>query len=264
MSAKISDTPPSRSGHGASHAWPTRLDETTVAAEVRGCPTALVAHVCWSPQQTTRNRIARGSSVSLKQAIRCRDLCRGIVSSPLDLSVGRLETRPPWSQAALWTCAPQAFEQVALCLGSLAGWAAPDLDRSPLHDPEPRCCLPDPQTKLLHEAPLGTRCTIRSCLPRLRLSQTSPNDLLFTEQEVSSASRSLVEKLAKRANTGYDVEDTLRRCGGRPTLGSGLASVESVRLEPELRDALLKRAERDQETPSSVLRKALRRYLEAR
>jgi hypothetical protein len=40
------------------------------------------------------------------------------------------------------------------------------------------------------------------------------------------------------------------------------ASVESVRLEPELREALLRRAERDHETPSSVLRKALRNYLQ--
>jgi hypothetical protein len=74
----------------------------------------------------------------------------------------------------------------------------------------------------------------------------------------------LVEKLANRAEAGYDVEETLRRRGGRPALGSGPASVESVRLEPELRDALLKRAERDHETTSSVLRKALRDYLEVR
>ena len=71
----------------------------------------------------------------------------------------------------------------------------------------------------------------------------------------------LVERLAHNADAGYDVEETLRRRGGRPTLGSGPASVESVRLEPELRDALLKRAEEDHETTSSVLRKALRKYL---
>jgi hypothetical protein len=71
----------------------------------------------------------------------------------------------------------------------------------------------------------------------------------------------LVERLAHNADAGYDVEETLRRRGGRPTLGSGPASVESVRLEPELRDALLKRAEEDHETTSSVLRKALHKYL---
>jgi hypothetical protein len=48
----------------------------------------------------------------------------------------------------------------------------------------------------------------------------------------------LVERLAQNADAGYNVEETLRRRGGRPTLGSGPASVESVRLEPELRDAL--------------------------
>ncbi len=72
----------------------------------------------------------------------------------------------------------------------------------------------------------------------------------------------LVDKLAKRAEAGYDVDETLRRRGGRPPLGSGPAAVESVRLEPELRDALVQRAKRDQETASSVIRKALREYLE--
>ncbi len=43
--------------------------------------------------------------------------------------------------------------------------------------------------------------------------------------------------------------------------GQGPVSVESVRLEPELRDALAERAERDHETTSTVIRKALRRYL---
>jgi predicted transcriptional regulator len=37
--------------------------------------------------------------------------------------------------------------------------------------------------------------------------------------------------------------------------------VESVRLEPELREALAERARRDDETPSAVIRKALREYL---
>ena len=73
----------------------------------------------------------------------------------------------------------------------------------------------------------------------------------------------LVDKLAKRADAGYDVDETLRRRGGRPPLGSGPATVESVRLEPELREALAERAARDQETASSVIRKALREYLEA-
>ena len=71
----------------------------------------------------------------------------------------------------------------------------------------------------------------------------------------------LVEKLAGEAEAGYDVEETLRRRVGRPTLGSGPASVESVRLDPELRTALARRAERDHEGTSAVIRKALREYL---
>ena len=41
------------------------------------------------------------------------------------------------------------------------------------------------------------------------------------------------------------------------------AAVESVRLEPELQEALTQRAKRDRETTSSVIRRALRKYLEA-
>ena len=71
----------------------------------------------------------------------------------------------------------------------------------------------------------------------------------------------MVEELSKKAEAGYDVEETLRRRPGRPSIGSAPASVESVRLEPELRDALAERAQRDEETTSSVIRKALRQYL---
>lgn len=71
----------------------------------------------------------------------------------------------------------------------------------------------------------------------------------------------LVEELAAKAETGYDVDTTLRRRGGRPPIGSAAASVESVRLDPELLQALAHRAERDHESASSVIRKALREYL---
>jgi hypothetical protein len=74
----------------------------------------------------------------------------------------------------------------------------------------------------------------------------------------------LVEELAAKAERGYDVDEILRRRGGRPPIGSGPASVESVRLDPELRRALTERAERDQESTSSIIRKALRNYLNAR
>jgi ribbon-helix-helix CopG family protein len=73
----------------------------------------------------------------------------------------------------------------------------------------------------------------------------------------------LVDELAAKADRGYDIDEILRRRGGRPPLGSGPASVESVRLDPELQRALAERAERDQESTSSVIRKALRSYLKA-
>jgi hypothetical protein len=71
----------------------------------------------------------------------------------------------------------------------------------------------------------------------------------------------LIDELAKKAEAGYDVDSILRRRGGRPPIGSAAASVESVRLDPELRVALAERAQRDHETTSAVIRKALRKYL---
>jgi hypothetical protein len=72
----------------------------------------------------------------------------------------------------------------------------------------------------------------------------------------------LVAELAGKAEAGYDVHEILRRRGGRPPMGSAAAAVESVRLDPELREALAERARRDHETTSSVIRKALRNYLD--
>lgn len=79
----------------------------------------------------------------------------------------------------------------------------------------------------------------------------------------ASITDDLVDKVAAKAEAGYDIEQTLRRRGGRPPIGSAPAIVESVRLDPELRAALARRAESDHETASSVIRKALREYLKA-
>lgn len=78
----------------------------------------------------------------------------------------------------------------------------------------------------------------------------------------TAITESLVAELQAKAETGYDVDEILRRRGGRPPIGSAAASVESVRLDPELREALARRAERDHETTSTVIRKALRQYLD--
>lgn len=74
-----------------------------------------------------------------------------------------------------------------------------------------------------------------------------------------------IETLSVEAEVGYDVEALLARRGkrGRPALGSAPASVESVRLDPELRDQLLERAKADGTTTSELIREALRRFLEA-
>jgi hypothetical protein len=71
----------------------------------------------------------------------------------------------------------------------------------------------------------------------------------------------LIERLSAKAEAGFDVEEILRRRRGRPPMGSGPAKVESVRLDPELREALAERARSDREATSSVIRKALRQYL---
>jgi Ribbon-helix-helix protein, copG family len=73
-----------------------------------------------------------------------------------------------------------------------------------------------------------------------------------------------IEAMADEAERGYDVDTVLRRRrGGRPPLGSGAASVESVRLDPELKRALLLRAAREHVSVSEVIRRAIGEYLQA-
>jgi Ribbon-helix-helix protein, copG family len=71
--------------------------------------------------------------------------------------------------------------------------------------------------------------------------------------------------LAAEAEAGYDPETLIARRGkrGGPALGSAPASVESVRLDPELRDQLEERARAEGTTTSEVIREALRRFLRA-
>ena len=62
----------------------------------------------------------------------------------------------------------------------------------------------------------------------------------------------------------YDVDTLLRRRrGGRPPLGSAAATVESVRLDPELKRALLLRAAQEHVSVSEVIRRAIGEYLQA-
>lgn len=79
----------------------------------------------------------------------------------------------------------------------------------------------------------------------------------ITDEEIAA--------LAAEAEAGYDVKELQARRSkrGRPALGSGPASVESVRLDPELRRELAERADHDGTTTSEVIRQALRRFLHA-
>jgi len=75
----------------------------------------------------------------------------------------------------------------------------------------------------------------------------------------------VIDELAAEAAGGYDAEKLIARRGkrGRPPLGSAPARVESVRLDPELREKLIERAEADRTTTSEIIREALRRFLRA-
>jgi len=74
----------------------------------------------------------------------------------------------------------------------------------------------------------------------------------------------MVEAMADEAERGYDVEEVLRRPrGGRPPMGSAASSIESVRLDPELKRDLLLRAAEEQTSVSEVIRRAIGQYLRA-
>jgi Ribbon-helix-helix protein, copG family len=73
----------------------------------------------------------------------------------------------------------------------------------------------------------------------------------------------MVEALADEAEAGYDVAELRRRQGGRPSMGTAPASVESVRLDPDLKRDLLLRAAAEGTSVSEVIRRALREYVQA-
>lgn len=56
------------------------------------------------------------------------------------------------------------------------------------------------------------------------------------------------------AERDYNVDEVMRRRSGRLAIGSSVASVESVRLEPELKRDLLLRAAEDNTSVSDVIR----------
>ncbi|HZT64214.1 MAG TPA: CopG family transcriptional regulator [Acidimicrobiales bacterium] len=73
----------------------------------------------------------------------------------------------------------------------------------------------------------------------------------------------MIEELADEAERGYN-PDQLRgkpRGRGRPPLGDAAKAVESVRLDPDLRDQTAQRAADEGVTVSEIIRRALRQYL---
>ena len=75
----------------------------------------------------------------------------------------------------------------------------------------------------------------------------------------------MIERLAEEAERGYEPGQLKgrRRGPGRPPLGEAAKSVESVRLEPDLRDEVARRAQTEGVTVSELIRRALRQYLKS-
>jgi ribbon-helix-helix CopG family protein len=72
-----------------------------------------------------------------------------------------------------------------------------------------------------------------------------------------------IEEMADEAERGYG-PGQLRggpRGRGRPPLGDAAKAVESVRLDPDLRDEAAQRAVDEGVTVSEIIRRALRQYL---
>jgi len=73
----------------------------------------------------------------------------------------------------------------------------------------------------------------------------------------------MVEAMADKAEQGYDDQILQRRQPGRPAMGSAASTVESVRLDPDLKRDLLLRAAEERTSVSEVIRSAVRQYLRA-
>lgn len=85
-----------------------------------------------------------------------------------------------------------------------------------------------------------------------------------TKVDGSPITDAMIEAMADEAERGCDVENVLRRRqGGRPPMGSAASTVESVRLDPELKRDLLLRAADENISVSEAIRRAVRQYLQA-
>lgn len=85
-----------------------------------------------------------------------------------------------------------------------------------------------------------------------------------TQTDGTPITDQMVEEMADEAESGYDVDELLsRRSPGRPAMGSSASTVESVRLDPELKRDLLLRAAEERTSVSEIIRTAVRQYLHA-
>ena len=75
----------------------------------------------------------------------------------------------------------------------------------------------------------------------------------------------MIERFVEEAERGYGHGQLKgrRRGPGRPPLGEAAKSVESVRLDPDLRDEVARRAQTEGVTVSELIRRALRQYLKS-
>jgi len=69
------------------------------------------------------------------------------------------------------------------------------------------------------------------------------------------------EALADEAEAGYDLTKAKAVRTGRPSLSRGTSPRLDLRVEPELAEALHRRAREEHRTVSAVARDALRRYV---
>lgn len=69
------------------------------------------------------------------------------------------------------------------------------------------------------------------------------------------------EALADEAEAGYDLTAARPTPAGRPSLSRGVSPRLDLRVEPELSEALRRRAREEHRSVSAVAREALRRYL---
>lgn len=74
-------------------------------------------------------------------------------------------------------------------------------------------------------------------------------------------SHEIEEALADEAESGYDLSAARRTPTGRPSLGRGVSPRLDLRVEPDLSEALHRRAKEERRSVSAVARDALRQYL---